>query len=72
MLQLFYRTHTLTVLGLGGAMWTQAWLPRAGGVGQQDARTMAHLEVLRAVQNRLLIEDSARQPKTKKPSGAHD
>lgn len=50
----FYRTHEVEAIGMGGAIWRRRHLPREGGLGAQDARLMAALDVLRQTANALL------------------
>jgi len=62
----FGLTHELVATGFG-AHWRMAWLPAAGGIGDQDARLMEGLTLARAVSQATLAEElqgqRARRPR---------
>ncbi len=51
----FEETHQL-VFEQGIAYWRRTALPHAGGIGDQDARLLAELDVLRLVHDAIAIE----------------
>jgi hypothetical protein len=56
----FHATHELA-RDQGRLFWRRTSLPAAGGVGDQDARLMATIEHLAAVQGGILAEQQARR-----------
>jgi hypothetical protein len=61
-IQWFAQTHDLQTAD-GVVRWRRLSLPSAGGNGDQDARLMQQLQLLRRVGNDLLREERARHAK---------
>jgi hypothetical protein len=58
-LEWFAMTHEQQVVGMGGVVWRRVSLPGPGSIGDQDARLMTMLDVVRAARNELLSESTA-------------
>ncbi len=56
----FELTHQL-VAQFGTAYWMRTALPQAGGIGEQDARLMDALEVLRSVHDQVVADELNRR-----------
>ena len=68
----FPLTHEVEAVGLGGAVWRLVRLPRAGGLGDQDARLMRALEHARGVANHLLARRRAEHDEARALAAWHD
>lgn len=61
-------THELVTTGFG-ASWRMAWLPRSGGVGDQDARLLEGLTLARSVYQGALAEELQGQRERNRKQG---
>lgn len=57
----FKATHVLTAEGFGRVTWSPRWLPGPGSIGEQDARLMDALDLLRQVHDELLQTTTANE-----------
>lgn len=63
-LRLFRRTHQLRVVGFGGLQIEMVAFPSAGGVWDQDAKTIEALDIIEQVNSEILRSDNGR-PRTR-------
>ena len=71
LLQWFDWTHELTGT-FGAVWWSMVRLPRAGAMGQQDARLMAGLEVVRNLKNRMLMSEQRKGDPDREREAFHE